>query len=216
MKYLRKSQSFVIGYSLIFLILFACKHEHIHPIEHDHNNHMAEDFSSAIQLKVGNYWIYDFVRVDSLGNQKRFGRRDSVWIDRDSVVRKRTYYRRMGFHPRYEWLYDSASCIVSLPDGTGIPRQVFFSGTNYKDTLYTITQYYAMMHDAGKVVNTYLGKFSTSNMVITPKNVSHKQDPTHTLCASQSFYAKNIGMVYYIDNHFGTPSYRSLIKYKIN
>jgi hypothetical protein len=176
---------------------------------------MAEDFSSAIQLKVGNYWIYDAVNIDASGNITRFGSTDSVWIDRDSVVGNRTYYRRMGLHPRYEWLYDSAHCLVCLPDGTGLPRQVFFSGTNYKDTLYTITQYYAMMHDAGREVNTYLGKFITSNMVLTPKSVSHQQDPTHTLCASQSMYAKNIGLVFNIDNHFGVPTYKSIIRYKV-
>ena len=120
----------ILSIGVTILISWSCaKHvdEQV-PIQ----TNAAEDFSSAIQLKVGNYWIYDGVSIDSLGNIKRWGRRDSVWIDRDSIVRDRIYYRRMGFHPRFEWLYDSAHCIVSLPDGTGLPRQVLFSGNNFK------------------------------------------------------------------------------------
>lgn len=209
-------QKLAHGLSLVFMIAlaWACKKDVNEKIINPQNS--IEDFSSAIQLKVGNYWIYDGVNVDSLGNMKRWGGRDSVWIDRDSLVGNRTYYRRMGAHYRYEWLYDSSNCIVSLPDGTGIPRRVLFSGTNYSDTLYTINQYYSMMHNAGKVINTYLGKLPTTTVVSVNKNVSHKQDPTYTILSSQSFYAKNIGMVFFIGNVYGSPYYRALIDYKIN
>lgn len=43
-------------------------------------------------LSVGNYWVYETVSIDTLGNEILSSPSDSAYVDRDTIINDKTYY----------------------------------------------------------------------------------------------------------------------------
>ena len=78
--------------------------------------------TSYLPLRIGNYWIYQDLRIDTSGNETADSKLDSVIIKRDTIINKKKYYVLEGiFYPatsRGRWgiidiLRDSSGYIVN-------------------------------------------------------------------------------------------------------
>lgn len=105
--------------------------------------------SDYLKLKTGNYWIYEFYRVDSTGNATKLTATDSAHIIGDTVIDGNTYYMKVqnllqftksghiGVPSDTLILRDSAGCLVQrAPDGT---HTVLFARDNFTDILFSDT-----------------------------------------------------------------------------
>lgn len=77
------------------VLIFGCSKEEIIEVQEPVNceNHQAE---SHMPLSVGNYWVYNTYRTDTLGNETITSSTDSVYVDRDTVVNGSTFFILKG------------------------------------------------------------------------------------------------------------------------
>lgn len=181
------------------------------------------------QLKTGNYWIYQRFDVDTLGHATPRNEYDSCYIEKDTLIQGKTYYKLVKPSqpnmPFVEKLYlrDSLHYIVnhhgtivfSSTDFTGIFTSFYYvhSGT---DTIY---QAVSKMSDKDVLVNTPSGTYLTSSLKIT----FNAWPGVYSLGGSQRTvkrsYAQNIGIVSEtLYPSFTVPNYieRRLVRYKVD
>jgi len=58
------------------------------------NNNVTTE--KHMPLAVGNYWIYETINIDTLGNETTLTGIDSAYIDRDTIINGNTYYMMYG------------------------------------------------------------------------------------------------------------------------
>lgn len=83
------------------------------------------------QLALGNYWVYERYRYDSLGNETILGSQDSLVVVGDTVANGQPFFVLQGTcdtphgQPYRYYARDSADCLINLdgslilPFGTG-------------------------------------------------------------------------------------------------
>ena len=91
-------------------------------------------------MQVGYFWVYEHVRVDSLGNETPLPYiQDSAYISKDTIIRGNKYFkfhrRTFGVFPNREYLRDSNGFLVNEKG------MVLFSSDNFEDVLYVDTSY---------------------------------------------------------------------------
>jgi hypothetical protein len=90
------------------------------------------------QLTLGNYWVYERYRYDSLGNETILGSQDSLTVVGDTIHNGNTYFILQGTRdtphgqPYRYYARDSADCLVDL-DGRSI-----FSLSGLGEVLYVV------------------------------------------------------------------------------
>lgn len=121
-------------------------------------------------LKVGNYWIYQQFDVDENGIAKSKNIFDSCYVEKDTVIRGKTYYKLVKSGGFYEISFqrDSLHYLVNS-DG-----QILFSSEDFTsifETSYqtagsndTIAKYTRQMSDKNQIITTAAGTFTTSNV----------------------------------------------------
>lgn len=102
------------------LTITACKKDK--GIAEEENSQTPTPIPSAFMpFKVGNYWIYQSVKIDTNGNETINPTLDSVHVQKDTVINGQTFYEIRGRtwwnDPAYvEYLRDSSGFIVA-PSG---------------------------------------------------------------------------------------------------
>jgi hypothetical protein len=161
--------------------------------------------ANYVSLKIGNYWVYDRYRVDSLGNEELLNSTDSIIVKCDTVIHNKKYYvleNFFGNSPQHlTFLRDSSGYIVN-ERGT-----ILFSATNFTDVLSFREEYrpdngillYTLsdkMEKVGNPVTVPAGRFNDvlnfKGTVIIPQN-----DDNSITKEMNTLYAKNIGKIWY-------------------
>jgi len=171
------------------------------------------------QLKVGNYWVFQYFTIDSNGVAIPKNQWDSVYIEKDTVISGNTFYKEwedfsngMQF-PSY--LRDSSGYLISNLGGR------LCSDDNFTDILGIDTNNlwlftgYVKMTGKDSVVTVPAGTFQsiTCRMKVVPTQTN---DP-HPIRYSYYVYGKNVGRIkshnfyYNADQHF---EYR-LVRYRV-
>jgi hypothetical protein len=91
----------------VIFILQACKHENISPD--------VSTPSIALVASPGSYWVYDWYKIDSSGNETYFDN-DSVYVQGDTTILNHTYIIYKGTDlssPKTEFLRDSLGYLVT-------------------------------------------------------------------------------------------------------
>ncbi len=77
--------------TVVSVVIMGCSKEE--PIEMPEpapcNNHQTAEH---MPLSVGNYWVYDVYRTDTLGSTSIMSSSDSAYVDRDTTINGNTYY----------------------------------------------------------------------------------------------------------------------------
>jgi len=120
-------------------------------------------------LKTGNYWIYQQFTVDSLGNATPTDKYDSCYIEKDTVVDGKIYYKMIrplyaGMQPTILYLRDSLHYVV------GITGSRYFSSQDFSSVFYygvinfegdTIAEQRMQMANPNTSVSVPAGTFTT-------------------------------------------------------
>ena len=185
----------------IGMITYSCKkddpEENLKPFP-------AADY---MQLKIGNYWVYQSYQLDSAGNENPMSNVDSLIIIGDTTINGYKYFKKLSvLHDHVSYMRDSNGYLV---DHLG---KVFFSEHDFTNILRvdTIGPGLALaeysMHEGDTLVNTPIGSFQSMEFrgKITAFDPQYPYGPQYTY----SFYADGAGLVkssYYL---FYNPSLR--------
>jgi hypothetical protein len=102
----------LILFSVFLVIIISCSKEQITA---------TNPINNLMNLKVGNYWVYDWYEIDANnGNTTNLQKRDSIIIAKDTVISGRTYFIKKGNyfggkHVTNSIIFDSINSIYSFP-----------------------------------------------------------------------------------------------------
>ncbi len=219
-----KMKSIVFTVCLMTIMIYSCKKDNDEDITTPPS---ITNYKNYSQLKVGNYWIYEEFNVDSLGNATTKNIFDSCYVEKDTMINAKSYYKIVKPNPyssdqkSVSFQRDSLHYIVDSDGAILFSSQDFASTleTNYlvfeSDTLCVIKR---KMTDKNITVNTPAGTFITLNA----KEI-YSMSPPWTFAGNPRYrnikYAENIGIVvetlpFLISN----PNYieRRLVRYYVD
>jgi hypothetical protein len=203
---------------LAMLFLFSCKKDENQPEPQP----TPEEPAFNLALEVGNYWVYNHYRIDSGNIEVPMNRMDCTWVDRDTLINNITYVilENEGhlLNPgENKIVRDSAGYLVN---NSG---EIFFSSTNFTDTLYRLVTYYpdetilyeltAKMEKPDQAVEVDAGSFEVLNFKST---ISFTQDMGGgTTQYLNAYYANSVGLVLDTYKMVSTTSYyeRRLVRF---
>lgn len=223
----------IIKIILLSTILFftSCKKDKKNPEENCKPTTPSETvYSNYSQLKVGNYWIYQQFTVDSLGNGTPTNVYDSCFVQKDTIINGKVFFKQYRPDIILSWSFvrdslhylvnNSGTIVFSSQDFTTIFNSAYNTYydpiSNLKDTIAFIT---SKMTEKNYIKNTPAGNFNTINFKVNYKihppfnNNGMLNRPINTR------YALGIGIVSETHLFFlNQTSYteRRLVRYKIN
>ena len=111
----------------ILALIFSCKKNST-----DETSTPAPDFT---RLKVWNYWVYEFYKVDTNGVETDQGKTDTSFIEKDTLINGDKYFIRNSrsymFELRRSSLRDSSGYL--LQRNTDGSSTILFARDNFKD-----------------------------------------------------------------------------------
>lgn len=222
----------LLSLTILFIVfsIYSCKKDKkVEPVE-ELVNTSGTTYPNYSNLKVGNYWIYERFRVDSMGSAISIGIVDSCFIDKDTMIRGNTYYKMTGpdytnpttVNPiRSAYLRDSLNYLINnYGDIVFSTKDVFVlnSGYNITPPNDTVYSYITKMTDQNMSITVPSGTYRTINLQtsFTFYNNYIIYWKTRT---KNTRYAENVGMVSQDWGFFiSMPDYwqRQLIRYHFN
>ena len=206
--------------SFLAFVLISC--------EKQSDSSLPEPSNSYLPLQIGNYWVYQHVRIDSLNQETLLPQTDSVIVDRDTLINEHTYFILEGTN--YPINSDSWGIVDILRDSMGYlvdqTGRIKFSDSNFSDILdakievFESDTLYRLSYQMENEENTYrvpAGVFEVLNYKGTL--VSHRELPgienpryLHTR------YSPGVGKVmqsyFYLHSPYAIE--KQLIRYHIN
>lgn len=226
----------VISVTILFIIIsfFSCKKDKKVEPDEETSNPSATNYPNFSNLKVGNYWIYQRFEKDTLGNETPLSIIDSCYIEKDTNINGKTYYKYVS--PNFgnsvspnsvtpyvsEYYRDSLSYLITNHGRIEFSSQdfttIFKTGYQIVNTNDTVCRYEYKMGDQNTSVTTPLGTFNTSSF----KEIYYMY-PNYNIVGSvrtrRVKYAENVGKVvqewYFFVNN-STRWERRLIRYHLN
>jgi hypothetical protein len=187
------------------------------------NDEPQPDYTDAIQLNKGNYWVYESSTVDLASGLKNVQPEDSTFINKDTIVSSKVYYVVENMYGLREIKTQIADNIVD------INNVIEFSGTNFTDTLYKdpSLNVCGLMQQSIEEIRVPAGAFKTACFLVLRKNSQGhhgSSDPNNPSVYNKDYsvarkvwYARGIGVVRsvtYFANSVGFE--RNLKRYKVN
>ena len=186
----------------------------------------APDFT---QLKVGNYWVYEFYKVDTNGIATDLHETDSSYIYKDSIINGIRYYLNVS-NP-YQFLFsmhfqypdtiayrDSSGCLLAL--GSDGKSRIYFARDDFKDVFNTdsIPGFYLRilkMTGNDSIVTVPAGTFTTQSMC----NYAYPLDPDYLWGIRRSYavYGAGVGKIKHTYLYYSDPDYFEalLVRYHV-
>lgn len=168
---------------------------------------------------AGSYWIYQTKMTSADDVVSIFPHLDSVWIEKDTVINNKVYWKQIGTLSGTYFLRDSADCVLR--------RQLSFEQIIYstsRDTLLSYPPVYQVVTEFNEKIQVKAGNFraNTCRLLLRkgPETIHHANDlPSyddkfysgeHFICSDEVGLLKDI--YYYLG---GTVEYE-LIRYQLN
>ena len=183
---------------LLVVFLTGCKKD---ASEKDPTPIPQEDY---MQLKIGNYWVYEMYRVDSSGNENPTGQSDSSIIISDTIIASKLYYKLLSSKGSYvSYLHDSNGYLVDLEG------KVLFSDHDFTNILRIDTigpglayiEYKMQDHDT--VITAPIGTYPT--LEFRGKVIPLNPQSTHGVNYTHYFYAEGLGKIKSESYYFSAP-----------
>ena len=120
--------------SLLAFVLISCEKEPHTP--------SLDPSNSFLPLQIGNYWVYQHLRIDPENQASTLPRIDSVIVDRDTLINGHTYFILEGTN--YPFNSDRWGIVDILRDSSGYivdpAGNLKFSDSNFTDILASKTE----------------------------------------------------------------------------
>ncbi len=172
------------------------------------NEFVPVQTADYMQLKIGNYWVYEQYRLDTSGNEIVFGEPDSSLITGDTLIRGMKYFVLRDINQAHSsYLRDSSGYLVNV-DGDIIFSDDDFSNVLRLDTIgpgLATVQY--RMIDGDTNISTPLGSF----ICMYFKGTVESLDPgyPHGTQYTYYFWADGYGMIKSNAYFYNNPSMRT-------
>lgn len=182
----------------IFMSLFA-----IWSCE-DSNETTIPSGKDYFPLKVGNYWVYQTFRIDTLGNEfLESSKNDTITIVNESIINGYKYYGIRDRHcllnvNKIIYYRDSSDCIIDLNG------KIILSTTNFTDTIniftdqYFTNKYYTLSRKMEKTeepitvpCETFYKVINAKQTLISNSKFRHVRNPRYL----NSYYAPGVGHI---------------------
>lgn len=156
-------------------------------------------------MTVGNYWIYENYKIDSVGNESKMEQIDSVFIARDTLINGNSYFIFMGTnYPLSNKIKQIAILRDSLHYLVNHEGLILFSSENYSDTF--VTRIQTSLEDTIYIsyykMTNHLIQFSVPAGTFEVINYQGEINYIHTIQGidnpryCDNYYAKGIGKVF--------------------
>ena len=187
--------------ALIGLLAVSCTKEN------SENNLNPLPTSDYMQLKIGNYWVYEWYRLDSLGNEIPTSEADSSIITGDTNISGKLYYKMLSTKSSHiSYLRDSIGYLVDM-DG-----RVLFSDHDFTNIIRTdsigpglaLVEY--MMYDNDSTITAPIGNYPT--IELRGKVIPLDPQYPHGINYTHYFYAEGLGMIKSSNYYFSAPHMR--------
>lgn len=182
------------------------------------------------QLKTGNYWVYDFYKVDTNGVETNLNEPDSCYILKDTLVDGNRYFVKLSFG----LFHKKSTLAIHIPDTSlvrdssgyllmrymdGTTRILFardnFSGLLYTDTIAPMLWEEFKMTGKDSVVTVPAGTFTTRSMCMT----CFPLEPNYPwgIRKYPNIYGSGIGMIKYYTGFYYSPDHYEarLVRYRV-
>ncbi len=191
-----------LGITLISVIVSSCATNDVDP-------NKEETVSEYTNLKVGNFWVYDWYDVTPDGSATYYAT-DSLYIEKDTIIDGRVFYIKsgtfLGNRSRRNILYDSLQSSYIYPNTT-----LYFSldseievkkSIGLDEDPLAIATY--MLVDSVQLIDVPAGSFSCLNFKgrIEPLQEDYK----HGIRYNDNFYAKDVGLVLMTTQLYSSPN----------
>lgn len=160
-----------------------------------------------MQLQIGNFWVYENYRFDSLGNEIVIGDPDSLVITGDTLIRGKLYYKKLSVIQGYtSYLRDSSGFLV---DDLG---KIIFSEKDFDNILRVDTigpnlayvEY--KMVEGDTIINIPMGSYPSLDYRGTVTSL--QPDYPHGTQYTYIFWADGLGMIKSSAYYYSNPALR--------
>ncbi|MCD4774382.1 MAG: hypothetical protein K8R41_13470 [Bacteroidales bacterium] len=203
----------LVLFFFVITILYSCNKN-----ENEPDPVVIPQSSEYTIFNVGSYWVYDWYKIDTLGNETSMNKTDSIYVSKDTVINGETYRlskgTRFGNMPYSFIVRDSNNYIVNQEGN------IIFSATNFSDILFSdsttnLVFITYQMTDKDSIISVPAGSFETYNCqgTVIPLNTGYSWGIRYI----DKRYAKGIGQILNTSYYFSQPDYmeQRLVRYHI-
>ncbi|MDH4058408.1 MAG: hypothetical protein OEU76_06565 [Cyclobacteriaceae bacterium] len=177
-------------------------------------------------LTVGNFWVYENYSIDTLGNETVLTQRDSIVVDRDTIIGAHTYFILEGtsYPTVNDWgivdiVRDSSDYLVNEKG------KILFSSSNFSDILceevgiYDSDTLYTLTYQMETVSGSIIVPAGTFDDVLNYKGILTRYISTNANNPEyfNNYFAPDIGKIVETWSYLSIPTLyqRRLINYNI-
>jgi hypothetical protein len=175
-------------------------------------------------MKVGNYWIYVNSEVSSDGVETVLEGQDSVFIEKDTVINSKLYYKFMTYYSKSKNYYQGSLLRDSSQNILNEKGKLVFSAQNFTDTIEVDRSKNSLEMFKSKYVklekeDNVKSSSGIHNCVDVRLTAILKQPAADgdTVRYSHNYYANNVGPLQKTCGYVSTRAYtkRDLLRYKV-
>ena len=226
-KFNTMKKSIVLG--LAVLAFFSCKKEEDPTLVECAPEITVQDY---MPMAIGNYWVYEHVKIDSAGNESKLGLIDSIRITRKETLRGNEYY---VFEGTRQPIINNKGIVHKLRDSLGYlvnsGGNALMSVVNFTDTIFKyrdpsdsnwITKSHGIMETERTVVIEGIGPVRVINSAGYFEHNKNRFPQSQRLKVKiNNHYTKGVGLI--LDTYFWSSDFlnsgniieRRLVKYHI-
>lgn len=184
----------------IFLFL-SCNNENVKP---------SNPALQMMNLRVGNYWVYDWYSIDETNNSLILKKRDSIFIEKDTIINGRPYYIKKEIYGNQQItksiLFGSISSIYSFPESKVVftlDKSLSVTQNFGSETNPSAIGYYSV-DDNEIPIEVPAGNFQAMNFRgrIEPQQPGYPYGVRY----NDNYYVNNVGLVKMRTQFYSSPT----------
>ena len=158
----------LVLFLFVITILYSCNKN-----ENESDPVVIPQSSDYTIFNAGSYWVYDWYKIDTLGNETPMNKTDSIYVVGDTIINGNTYRLNKGTMfggNQYNFIIRDSNNYIVNQQGN-----ILFSATNFSDTLYSdslsdLVFISYLMADKDSIISVPAGTFETYNCqgTVTP------------------------------------------------
>jgi len=161
-----------------------------------------------MQLKVGNFWVYQWYNIDSSGNENMMAKLDSSIITTDTLIGGMTYFKKLYVQDEnyIEYLRDSNGYLVEHKGMVKFSDHDFTKVLCIVEIIPNLATIEYQMANKDSLISISLGTYPTYDYrgTVYPLNPQYPYGINYT----HNFYADGMGLIKTSNYYFSNPNLR--------
>ncbi len=213
--------------ALTIALFASCKKDNNDDTNQETPNPVTKNY---FPLKIGNYWVYEQYKIDTLGVAISTNQIDSVIITRDTVINNNTYFVLEGINYPFNggnwgivqisrdssgYLVNQHGDILLAPNRIGDTLATRVQLIGATDTMFVL---YGFMEQTPTPITVPAGTFNVIDYKISTEYYQPAPPGITSPRYSHNMYGENVGRVLSSYFFFSSPSYyeKRLIRYHVD